>query len=88
MEGANEADISLIIFDLGFNFPQFCKGVNNNSENDIEQNNVNNHEAGHIIKETDNILASVALPVRFSYHHITDASGRSWSLNFKVKIEV
>ena len=74
MNGANEADILLVVLNRVLFVSQYREGVNNDTENDIQKHNVDYDETGNIVDESNEELAPVCHTVAFSNHHISDST--------------
>ena len=76
MQRTDEANIVLVHFVISDLLPQLREGVDDDPENDVQKDNVDDHEARDIIEKSDNVLSPVARRVGLSDHHISDTAGR------------
>lgn len=70
---ANKANVHHVSVFNGFLVSQLRKSVNNNTEQDIEHDNIDDYEEGEVVEKLNKILLPLIVKVyRFSY--ITNAA--------------
>lgn len=81
-----EANVLYILFSFCVFVSQFCKCVDDDTEDNVHENDVYDDEATHVVEETDEVLNSVVAAVGLAHEHVSDTTGRSRSLKLTERV--